>query len=329
MLDKNEVLIRENKEWEKDTDEAISPMVAAIHSYGIGGVNAHLVVEEYRGNEQVKEAKETFMDKNIILLSAHTKEAFSDYVKEILNYIENLEDEDLPAFSYTLCTRGKNDVWRMAFCVKTKEELKDKLNPIVKRLDLTGVHNISENKCAINHILDKESIQLLVEHSIETQNYDVVLHLWENGADIEWTLLFGDKKQKTLSIPCPKREKREYWFNSQSVEVQPMMIDKEEECSVVKEKLNVIVKEIADCMDLDILPDAPLTQYGFDSIMLMRLKQQIEEQFKITISSKELQYQLSVKQIEALIEQGIHTKEHTLDNCTETELLSLFEQLSE
>ena len=82
-------------------------------------------------------------------------------------------------------------------------------------------------------------------------------------------------------------------------------------------------------MDLDILPDAPLTQYGFDSIMLMRLKQQIEEQFKVIISSKELQYQMSVKQIETLIKQGIDAKEHTLDNCTETELLSLFEQLSE
>ncbi|MGD6960810.1 SDR family NAD(P)-dependent oxidoreductase [Fictibacillus phosphorivorans] len=69
--------------WEKP--QGSTPRRAGISSFGFGGVNAHIVIEEYKGN---KGEPYTSPVSQLILLSAKNKERLKEYASNLVNYLE-------------------------------------------------------------------------------------------------------------------------------------------------------------------------------------------------------------------------------------------------
>lgn len=69
-------LVRETMEWKTQTDERGNeqPRRAGISSFGIGGVNAHVVIEEYIPEDR-EEADDSHIDPCLFVLSAKMKNA--------------------------------------------------------------------------------------------------------------------------------------------------------------------------------------------------------------------------------------------------------------
>lgn len=113
------------KEWKQDK----FPRSAAISAFGLGGTNAHIILEEYKDDTIEKENKK---ETNLLTISANTKQSVEKMIEKYKIFLENTDNINLKNMSYTLNTGRKNLSYRTAIIFDSKENLQNKLNSNVK-----------------------------------------------------------------------------------------------------------------------------------------------------------------------------------------------------
>src|SRR6185369_17039989 len=112
--------------WEQPVvDGRRVPRIAGISSFGAGGSNAHLIVEEYR-----QEARQPVSHTNnlAIVLSARTSEQLRQKARDLLGFVQpRLDTLDLAAVAYTLQTGREAMDERLGFIVSSAGHLSEKL----------------------------------------------------------------------------------------------------------------------------------------------------------------------------------------------------------
>ena len=123
------------------------PKTVAVSSFGMGGSNAHIILQEPVGNvrrtQNINVPERTAM---VIPLSARTKEALLSMVNNFKNYlakntIDSTADHNIEDISYTLGAGRKHFNKRIALVCKDVEQLKDKLEIISLRGIGTEIEN--------------------------------------------------------------------------------------------------------------------------------------------------------------------------------------------
>ncbi|HEX7057815.1 MAG TPA: beta-ketoacyl synthase N-terminal-like domain-containing protein [Bacilli bacterium] len=102
------------------------PLRAGVSSFGFGGANAHIVVEEYTGRDEPKQAKQP----QIFALSAKTAEGLNRLRENWRAFAADsgVRDAGLADISATLLTGRVALPWRIGTIVSGKEELADWLS---------------------------------------------------------------------------------------------------------------------------------------------------------------------------------------------------------
>ncbi len=108
----------ELKEWETNG----TPRVAGVSAFGVGGTNAHCVVQE--APEQT--SYHTNKDYHLICLSAKTKEALERQKHELHDFLHSFKGE-LADVSYTLLNGRKNYKYRAALLAHNTKSAQDRL----------------------------------------------------------------------------------------------------------------------------------------------------------------------------------------------------------
>lgn len=82
-------LITENTKWNrlKDKNGNEIPRRAGISSFGFGGVNSHVFLEEYMENRNINDSSNN--EKNIFVLSAKEKDILINYSNEFVKYLKS------------------------------------------------------------------------------------------------------------------------------------------------------------------------------------------------------------------------------------------------
>lgn len=93
-------LLPEAKDWKVEEG---NPRRAAINSFGFGGTNCHLVVEEAPITEpvQAEADKTTQWPRNVLCLSAHTSAALERKVQNMMDYLGDHQEVSLGDLCYT------------------------------------------------------------------------------------------------------------------------------------------------------------------------------------------------------------------------------------
>ncbi|WP_420574979.1 beta-ketoacyl synthase N-terminal-like domain-containing protein [Kordia sp.] len=102
------------------------PLTAGISSFGIGGTNIHLVLQETPAVALPKTVKPSASYQ--IRYSADSISSLENYEKALLNYVQENPTVNLGALAYTLQTGRKQFGLYKAFEVKSNEELVEKLS---------------------------------------------------------------------------------------------------------------------------------------------------------------------------------------------------------
>lgn len=132
------------KKWEKTDNK---PRCGATYSYGYGGNNLFMVVQESPGERYTSERKKT----ELFVLSAASKKSFDEYVDA---YIDFLSDDSLKKNFTEICyTASVCRIMRPEYRLAVVAENKDELLESLKNFSLTGA---SSDKLFYGSSLEKE-----------------------------------------------------------------------------------------------------------------------------------------------------------------------------
>ena len=199
--------------WPRRADDAgrMLPRRAGVSSFGFGGVNAHVVIEEYVAPEPVGAAVK---GPALVVLSAKTEERLREQVADLLAALPAFEESDLVGIAYTLQVGRDAMEERLAVAVTTLVELGEKLAAFVAGGEgITGLYRgqVKRNKEALSVFAADEDMAQTLDSWVAKGKYGKLLDLWVKGLAVQWEGLYGAVKPRRVGLPTYPFARERYW----------------------------------------------------------------------------------------------------------------------
>ena len=206
---------RELAEWTRpvSADGVELLRIAGVSSFGAGGSNAHVIIEEYL---PAAAPPRPAAGPAVVVLSATTSDALTRQVERLLGWVEQhgCDDAALADLAYTLQTgRGAYEE-RLGFVVATPEDLARTLRAILAGGDIPGLHRGQARRRvdAPPVLTADEDIAAAIAAWFAKGKYDKLLDLWVGGGTLDWSALHGDPAPRRISLPAYPFAGERYWI---------------------------------------------------------------------------------------------------------------------
>jgi polyketide synthase PksL len=209
------VVNQELRPWEPPVIEGRKlPRIAGISSFGAGGSNAHLIVEEYQ-----EPAPQPAPGTNaMIVLSARTAEQLRQRARDLLEFVRLRPNAiDLYAMAYTLQVGREAMEERLGFEASSVEQLAEKLQAYGAGdhvIDDAYQGQVKRNNDALSLFSDDVDLQHTIDKWITSKKFSRLLELWVKGVEVDWNKLYGEEKPRRLSLPTYPFAKERYWVDT-------------------------------------------------------------------------------------------------------------------
>jgi polyketide synthase PksN len=209
------VVNQELRPWEQPViDGRTLPRIAGISSFGAGGSNAHLIVEEYRQPAYQPMA----LPNVVIVLSAKTEEQLRQSARKLLDFLQpRLGTIDLAAVAHTLQAGREAMEQRLGLIVSSAEQLAEKLRAYVAGED--GIEDAYQgeglhNGGALSLFGTDADLKQTIDKWIAAGKLSKLLELWVSGLELDWSKLYGDTKPPRISLPTYPFARERHWIDT-------------------------------------------------------------------------------------------------------------------
>ena len=216
-------VVQHLEDWElprKGTPGARSLRRAGISSFGAGGSNAHLLIEEHA---RIAEPAAPMLESPVIfVLSADTVDRLRMYVDRLLEFLP--APIDLRCLAYSSQVGREVMQERLAVVVSSVAELVEALTQFRKGVIGSNVHVGSARKHneKLDSILDEEQKQALVDSMLRGGRFAQLAKAWVSFLDLDWgrytQQLFGAVPQR-VSFPTMPFITQRYWVQEKTADV--------------------------------------------------------------------------------------------------------------
>ncbi len=189
------------------------PRIAGISSFGAGGSNVHMIVEEY----QQPVTEPVAVSEAVIVLSAKTQEQLHQKARDLLNFVRGrLDIIDLAPLAYTLQTGREAMDQRLAFVAGSTAQLVETLQSYVsgEQVIRDVVHGeVKRHDEALSLFGRDADLQQTIDKWIANKKFPKLLELWVIGLDVDWSVLYGEVRPQRISLPTYPFARERYWID--------------------------------------------------------------------------------------------------------------------
>ena len=204
-------------EWEQPLIEGIAqPRLAGISSFGAGGSNAHMIVEEY--NRVNTGVDSELVEPVVVLLSARTEEQLMQKTSELLSFVQTAGDEiDLSAMAYTLQVGREAMEERLGLLVNSVSMLVTKLTEFVAgevQSDDVYRGQLKRDQEGILVISQDDDMSEAIDKWIKRKKFTKLLELWVKGLDLDWGKFYPESRPSLMNLPTYPFARNRYWVDT-------------------------------------------------------------------------------------------------------------------
>ncbi|WP_408895214.1 SDR family NAD(P)-dependent oxidoreductase [Paenibacillus taichungensis] len=279
----------ENRQWPRlrTKDGKILPRRASINSYGFGGVNAHIVLEEYIDEEEVSTTALFDEDPQIAVFSAKTKEQLRKVMVQTRDYLKENPGVDFNRLIYTLQVGREAMECRAGFVV---QHIADIITAIEEYLENNSSENerVDQGEEHVQFLLSGSTGRMFTQALMHDKDWEKILILWRMGIEINWEE-FVDVKRKRVSLPTYPFLRRKVAHAArveQNDSLDESFIEPTGQVSIHEGLKQHIIDQIADLLGFpsNELPiHSTMSSLGFTSIQAVTLRQYVLRDYGIDV----------------------------------------------
>jgi 3-oxoacyl-(acyl-carrier-protein) synthase len=224
-------IVQQAQPWEaqQDAQGRVLPRRAGVSSFGFGGVNAHVVLEEYLPPAVARQQEDNARPV-VIVLSARTEERLRESAANLLAHLNQQTEEGeksshyLADLAYTLQVGRDAMEERLGMTVTSLEQLRDRLQAFVERqenIDDCYRGQVRRNKDALAVFAADDDAQTLLDAWIAKGKYAKLLELWVKGMVFDWMRLHAGKRVCRVSLPTYPFARDRYWLQAIAITPAP------------------------------------------------------------------------------------------------------------
>jgi acyl transferase domain-containing protein/acyl carrier protein len=187
-------IVTEPEKWRRVRDDvgAELPLRAGLSSFGFGGANSHVIVEEYRAVRRVTKDR----GPALVVLSARDERRLRVMADRLADFLDEHPAEPQEV-ARTLRLGREALPERLAFTVESLDEMTDKLRRYVAG-EAPGAGLFTGNVKRFGQSPDDEEQRHLARKWLAAGEHDRVLDLWVRGGTVDW----GEAERASL-LPLP------------------------------------------------------------------------------------------------------------------------------
>ncbi|MEM7585855.1 MAG: amino acid adenylation domain-containing protein, partial [Acidobacteriota bacterium] len=233
------VVQRRAEPWKRPLVDGVEmPRRAGLSSFGAGGANAHLILEEYRGAERRPDAAPhrdavsgrgtvSLRGTEVFVLSARSAERLKAYAKRFADALDAgwLEALELRDITYTLQLGRK--VWRhrLAVVARSHEQLRAGLRSFLAgRSDGDVMSGDVKSASSFQELLDAEDREEVVRILTRRGKPHKLARLWCDGVLPDWHQVRDPRSGRRVSLPTYPFAREKHWIGTEDpVSVEPTL----------------------------------------------------------------------------------------------------------
>ncbi len=204
-------VVRESLEWRRPVlaDGEEVPRRAAVSSFGAGGSNGHVIIEEYLGAR--RSVVPTQASRELVLLSAKNRERLRELAAHHLELLAG-NPPPLGDVAYTLQVAREAMPERLALLVRDHDELRAKLSAFAERGELAeGVYTGAETGGPVRLRGADAEDQAYVRMLFTAGKLDRLASFWTSGSEIDWSQLRSNQGRR-VPLPTYPFARERYWI---------------------------------------------------------------------------------------------------------------------
>lgn len=239
---------------------------AAVSSFGIGGTNVHMILEDYKQPE-----RQVFSDGLYVLpLSAKSESSLEMKKDNIREFLKLHGDLNIYDVAFSLCFGRSDFKYRYYLIASSIKEVIEKLSK--NEVDLGGDSNL-----------------------------DRIAKQWKEGEDVNWEPMFSGIEAFRTPLPTYPFEEKSFWINPSRQICEAEILVDEINNNIDGSELSEdeIVNEVVDIwsrdLDMEIKKDDNFFDIGGESLIAVDIICDLNKRFRLNLGTNILAELLTPK----------------------------------